>query len=575
MAGHFGNDGSGIDSNFVRKLHPGGGRIHAVIFPKVERTIHSFAILVLCIPNLNIETEGKTLHKFHTFAVCMARSTTKSRKAEPARSEEENFQHLQPQALELERDILGALMVDSEALDEVVTLLAPDSFYDKRNGLIYSAILRLEGERKPIDLLTVAEKLRQMGELEHAGGEFYVGSLAEDVTGSAHIVYHAAIVREKALARRLISYSSVVQTNAFDETKDIKDVMQDAESRLFEIAQSSVHADYTQINPVLQAAYKKLRDISKKEGGMTGIPSLYHELDKMTSGWQDSNLIIVAARPSMGKTAFALCMAKNIAVEQRIPTGFFSLEMSNMELVNRLISNVCGIQNDKLRSGQLADYEWTQLDTKIQQLEDAPLYIDDTSNMSVFELKTKARRMVRERGVKIIMVDYLQLMTASGSNFGSRQEEVSTISRTLKGLAKELNIPIIALSQVSRQAVARTQNAMGTEGATNESFRPQLNDLRESGAIEQDADVVIFIHRPEYYGCYKDSHGHDTRGKAEIIIAKQRNGAVGIVNLSFKAKYATFLNKDDEIVAANGKVERYSALNEDDTRETSDEEMPF
>lgn len=498
-----------------------------------------------------------------------ARKTTTKGARQEGRSEEENFGHLQPQAIEMEKAVLGALMVDSEALDEVVTLLSADCFYDKRNAAIYEAILQLEQERKPVDMLTVTEKLRQRGELDDIGGDYYVASLAEGVTGSAHIAYHAAIVREKALARKLISYSSRVQTNAFDETQDVKDVMEDAEHSLFEIAQNSVHADYTQINPVVTAAYAKLRELSKLSSGMTGVASLYHDLDKLTSGWQDSNLIIIAARPSMGKTAFALCMAKNIAVTQRIPTGFFSLEMSNMELVNRLISNVCGIQNDKLRSGQLTDAEWEQLDIKIEELQDVPLYIDDTPNMSVFELKTKARRMVREKGVKIIMIDYLQLMNASGSSFGSRQEEVSTISRTLKGLAKELNIPIIALSQVSRQAVSRTQSGGQGEGPSSESFRPQLNDLRESGAIEQDADVVLFIHRPEYYSVYKDAHGHDTRGKAEIIIAKQRNGAVGLINLAFKAKFAAFLNKDDEIITADGKVEQYSRIG------SETEEQPF
>ena len=259
----------------------------------------------------------------------------------------------------------------------------------------------------------------------------------------------------------------------------------------------------------------------------------------MTSGWQNSDLIVIAARPAMGKTAFVLSMAKNIAVNFRNPVALFSLEMSNVQLVNRLISNVCEIPSEKIKSGQLAAYEWQQLDYKLKDLIDAPLYVDDTPSLSVFELRTKARRLVREHGVRIIIIDYLQLMNASGMAFGSRQEEVSTISRSLKGLAKELNIPIIALSQLNRGVESRE----GIEGK-----RPQLSDLRESGAIEQDADMVCFIHRPEYYKIFQDDHGNDLRGMAEIIIAKHRNGAVGDVLLRFKGEYTRFQNPDDDMV---------------------------
>lgn len=302
-----------------------------------------------------------------------------------------------------------------------------------------------------------------------------------------------------------------------------------------------------------------IKKAAENKGGLSGVPTLFHKLDRITSGWQKSDLIIIAARPAMGKTAFALSMAKNISVTQRIPMAFFSLEMSNDQLVKRMISNVCELEADKLRSGLLEPYEWAQLDSKISVLYDAPLYVDDTSSLSIFELRTKARRLVAEHGVKIIMIDYLQLMTASGIKFGSRQEEVSHISRGLKSLAKELNIPIIALSQLNRGVEKRE----GDEGK-----RPQLSDLRESGAIEQDADMVCFIHRPEYYKIYEaPDGGQDYRGKAEIIIGKHRNGEVGIVLLRFKAQFTRFMNLDDDI--HNG-----SSIYESESSSASQNSMP-
>ena len=286
-----------------------------------------------------------------------------------------------------------------------------------------------------------------------------------------------------------------------------------------------------------------IQKAAARSDGLSGIASGFFKLDKITGGWQNSDLVILAARPAMGKTAFALSMAKNIAVDQRVPVAFFSLEMSNVQLVNRLIANVCEITSDKIKSGQLAPYEWGQLDFKIKELIGAPLFIDDSPQLSVFELRTKARRLVREHGIRLIMIDYLQLMNASGMSFGSRQEEVSTISRSLKGLAKELNIPILALSQLNRGVESRE----GIEGK-----RPQLSDLRESGAIEQDADMVCFIHRPEYYHIYEDSAGRDLHGMAEIIIAKHRNGAVGDVLLTFKGQYTRFQNPEDDVIPSSG-----------------------
>ena len=444
-----------------------------------------------------------------------------------------DYAHLQPQAVEFEQAVLGALMVEKDAYYQVSEILKPESFYQQRHQTIYEAIRRLNLEEKPVDILTVTQQLQATGKLEEVGGPSYIAQLSSMVASSAHIEYHARIIAQKSTARQLIT--SHIQQKAFDPTQDIDQLMQEAEGNLFELSQTNLKKDYTQIDPVIREAYEMLQKAAARADGMSGLPAGFHALDKITSGWQASDLVILAARPAMGKTAFALSMAKNIAVDQRVPVAFFSLEMSNVQLVNRLIVNVCNIKGEALKSGQLKDFEWRQLDANIKPLIGAPLYIDDTPSLSVFELRTKARRLVREHDVKVIMIDYLQLMNASGMNFGSRQEEVSTISRSLKGLAKELNIPILALSQLNR----------GVENREGSDKRPQLSDLRESGAIEQDADMVLFIHRPEYYKIYQDEAGRDLRGKAEIIIAKHRNGAVGNVLLTFRGEYARFQNPDD------------------------------
>ena len=308
--------------------------------------------------------------------------------------------------------------------------------------------------------------------------------------------------------------------------------MQEAEGKLFEISQRNVKKDVTQIDPVIKEALDNLQIASNRKEGLSGLQTGFDDLDKMTSGWQPSDLIIIAARPAMGKTAFVLSMAKNMAMNYHTPVAVFSLEMSNVQLVNRLIVNTCEIEGEKIKSGQLKAFEWEQLMARIKDLYEIPLFIDDTPSLSVFELRTKARRLAREHGVKMLIIDYLQLMNASGMSFGSREQEVSTISRSLKGLAKELNIPIIALSQLNRSVESRQ----------GDGKRPQLSDLRESGAIEQDADMVCFIHRPEYYKITEDEKGNDLRGLAEIIIAKHRNGAVGDVRLRFKGEFARFEN---------------------------------
>ena len=446
------------------------------------------------------------------------------------------YGHLQPQALDVERAVLGALMKDKDAYAIVCELLYPESFYEKRNQKVYSAIRDLSMAEKPVDILTVSDQLAKNGELEEVGGPVYITELASRVSTSANVEYHAHIIAQKFLARQLISFAGDISTKAFDETIDVDDLMQHAEGALFELSQKNMKKDYTQIDPVISQAVKVIQDAAKNTDGLTGISSGYHALDDKTSGWQNSDLVIVAGRPAMGKTAFALSMAKNIAADFQQPMAFFSLEMSNQQLINRLLSNVCEIEGKKILNGQLAPDEWVRLDERVNHLLGAPLYVDDTPGLSVFELRTKARRLVREHGVKIIMIDYLQLMNANGMRFSSRQEEVSTISRSLKGLAKELDIPIIALSQLNRGVESRE----GLEGK-----RPQLSDLRESGAIEQDADMVLFVHRPEYYHIYQDDNGHDLHGMAQIIIAKHRKGATGDVLLNFRGEFTRFENPED------------------------------
>ena len=447
-----------------------------------------------------------------------------------------NSIHMQPQAVDIEKMVLGALMVDKDAFSVVSEILHPETFYEPRSQKIYKAIQTLSLNEDPVDIMTVVEELKREGTLDDIGGAGYILELSERVASSAHIEYHAKILAQKYLARQLISFASVIETKAFDETVDVDELMQEAEGSLFELSQKNMRQDYTQIDPVVKQAVEILQKAAANKGGFTGIPTGYAKLDDYTSGWQRSDLVIIAGRPAMGKTSFALSLAKNIAVDYDTPIAFFSLEMNNVQLVNRLISNVCEIEGKKILNGQLDDEEWKRLDKNVRKLQAAPIYIDDTPGMSIFELRTKARRLVREKGVQVIMIDYLQLMNANGARFGSRQEEVSTISRSLKGLAKELDIPVLALSQLNRTVEGRE----GIDGK-----RPQLSDLRESGAIEQDADMVLFVHRPEYYRIFTDEKGNDLHGKAQIIIAKHRKGGTGDVLLNFRGEFTRFENPTD------------------------------
>ena len=449
-----------------------------------------------------------------------------------------SYGHLQPQAPDIEKVVLGALMIDKDAFTVVSEIVRPETFYEPRHQKIFHAIRSLNIQEQPVDIMTVIEQLRKEGSLDDVGGPAYVVELSSRVASSAHIEYHSKILAQKFLARQLISFASKLETEAFDETVDVDELMQRAEGGLFELSQNNMKKDYSHIDPILMEAHKILLKASQNKGGLTGVPTGYNKLDEITSGWQASDLIIIAGRPAMGKTSFALSLAKNIAVDYQQPIAFFSLEMNSVQLVNRLISNVCQVPGSKLLNGQLTPDEWERLDTNLHKLEGAPVYIDDTPGLSVFELRTKARRLKKEHNISILMIDYLQLMNASGMKFNSRQEEVSTISRSLKGLAKELDIPVIALSQLNR--TVETRAGEGIDGK-----RPQLSDLRESGAIEQDADMVLFVHRPEYYHIYEDSNHNDLRGMAQIIIAKHRKGATGDVLLKFQGQYTKFANPED------------------------------
>lgn len=438
-----------------------------------------------------------------------------------------------PQALELEEAVLGALLLEKDAYGQVSELLKPSTFYLKAHELIFEAMMNLALGQKPIDMMTVAHELDRLGNLDAVGGPAYISGLTLKVASTANLEYHAKILSQKAISRDIISFASDVLHSAYEDAEDIEDQMQRAEGRLFEISQGNIKQDYMPIGSLVSEAMTEIQNAMNRQEGISGLPSGFPAIDEMTSGWQKSDLIIIAARPAMGKTAFVLSMARNIAMDQKIPVAVFNLEMSGVQVAKRLLQNLCEIDGSKIKNGRLTDVESQKLFNLSQEVHSSPLYIDESPGLSIFELRTKARRLVREHGVQLIIIDYLQLMNASGMGFGNREQEVSMISRSLKVLAKELKIPIIALSQLNRSVETR-------QGDFN-SKRPQLSDLRESGAIEQDADIVCFIHRPEYYKIYEDKNGMSLKNVGEFIIAKHRNGPVGEVYLTFIGQYAKFL----------------------------------
>ncbi len=441
-----------------------------------------------------------------------------------------------PQAVDLEEVVLGAMMIDKKGVDEVIDILHPEVFYKDAHRYIYEAVFKLFESSEPVDLLTVSAQLKKDERLEAAGGDFYLISLTQKVASSAHIEFHARIILQKYIQRSLIKISSEIIEEAYDDGTDVFDLLDNAESKLYEVTQGNLkRSAETAQNLVIQAK-KKIEEIANKEG-LSGIPSGFEKVDRLTSGWQPSDLVIIAARPGMGKTALTLSMARNMAVNSNIPVAFFSLEMSSVQLITRLISAETGLSSEKLRTGRLEKHEWEQLNVKVKTLEKAPLFIDDTPSLSIFDLRAKARRLASQHKIRVIVLDYLQLMTAGGTQKGgNREQEISTISRNLKALAKELNVPVIALSQLSR--------AVETRGG---SKRPILSDLRESGAIEQDADIVSFIYRPEYYKIdeWDDEERTPTQGQAEFIVAKHRNGGLDNIRLKFIAQLGKFDNLDD------------------------------
>lgn len=447
----------------------------------------------------------------------------------------ESIGRVTPQAVDLEEAVLGGLMLEKSAVNEAIDILTPESFYMDKHSKIFTAIVNLFQRSEPIDILTVTNELRSTGELDFVGGPFYISQLTNRVASTANIEFHARIIVQKHILRELIRISSATVDEAFDETIDVFDLLDKTESQLYQVSEGNIKKRYESISNIMKDAIDQIEKAKQNEDGLSGVPSGFDKVDRITGGWQKSDLLILAARPGMGKTAFVLSMARNMAVQFQKPTVVFSLEMSSVQLVTRLIASESGLSSDKLRKGTLEEHEWAQLNTRIKELSTAPLYIDDTPALSIFELRAKCRRLKQQFNVEFIIIDYLQLMTAGGDHKGgNREQEISTISRSLKSIAKELDVPVMALSQLSR--------AVETRGGDK---RPQLSDLRESGAIEQDADMVMFLYRPEYYGMDEDAEGNSTQGLAELIIAKHRNGALEDVPLRFISNLAKFDNLDE------------------------------
>jgi replicative DNA helicase len=437
-----------------------------------------------------------------------------------------------PQATDIEQVVLGAMMLEKEALNDTINIITKDSFYDPRHQFIYGAMHDLFASTKPVDLITVTDRLQKNGELEAAGGVAYIAQLTNRVASSSHIEFHARIIAEKFIKRELIKVSSEIIRDSYDDTFDVFDLLNKAESNLFQIAESNMTKQASTMQNIVGDAIAEIEKARNNPDGISGTPSGFHDLDKITSGWQKSDMIVIAARPGMGKTALVLSMARNTAVDYNMGVAVFSLEMSAVQLVKRLIAGEARIDSEKLRKGNLADHEFQQLHSRITALSAAPIFIDDTPAISIFDFRAKCRRLKAQHDIQLVIIDYLQLMSAKdGKGSGNREQEISNISRSIKEIAKELNIPIIALAQLSRSVEQRGGDK-----------KPILSDLRESGAIEQDADIVSFIYRPDYYGIVKDDDGNSNHGIGEIIIAKHRNGKTDRVRLRFVPEYARFEN---------------------------------
>ncbi len=437
---------------------------------------------------------------------------------------------LPPQALDLEESVLGALMLEKDALTNVIDILKPENFYKDANKEIYQSIIDLFNDSEPIDLLTVTSQLKKNGKLEYVGGSFYVTQLTTRVNSASNIEYHARIILEQSIKRQLIEVSGEVQKEAYEDTTDVFDLLDNTEQSLFDISESHIRKNYSQVKGLMKEAIDELQAKKTRKDGITGVPSGFIDLDNITSGWQPSDLVIIAGRPSMGKTAFVLSMMRNASIDHEMPIALFSLEMSSLQIVNRLISSEAELDSDKIKKGNLKDYEWQQLLHKTDQLNNAKIFIDDTPALSILELRAKSRRLKSQHDIQCIIVDYLQLMSGEyGKSSGNREQEIASISRSLKAIAKELNVPVLALSQLSR--------AVETRGGDK---RPVLSDLRESGSIEQDADMVLFIYRADRYDITEDEDGNLTAGVAELLLRKNRNGPTGKVKLKFIERFAKF-----------------------------------
>ena len=454
-----------------------------------------------------------------------------------------------PQALDVEEAVLGAMLVEPSTVDESMEELTPSCFYDPRNRMIFEAMSELVNEHISIDIVTVSERLRSKGNLEAVGGAVALTDLSLKIGAAAHIEFYIKILKQKTIQRDLITASYEILRQSYDESVNVDDLIDSAQTRVFAAIQNNVKRDVQDIGSIINSVLDNLQELQGLTGP-SGVPSGFPSIDRVTQGWQKSDLIILAARPSVGKTAFSLNIARNAAVDHQMPVAFFSLEMSADQLGKRLITTESGLTGDKIKGGtKLEDYEWVQLEDTLKNLAKAPLYIDDTPGIPIMEFRTKAKSLVKQKGVRLIVVDYLQLMQGPVELRGMREQEVAAISRTLKATAKELNIPIIALSQLSRNAVQRT----GGNG------KPQLSDLRESGSIEQDADMVIFIHRPDFVGLSEDPAD---REKAYIVIAKHRNGEVCDIEMKYKASQVRFVEPDQALdIQASRPVE--SAMNRD------------
>lgn len=441
---------------------------------------------------------------------------------------------LQPQAIALEEAFLGALMMDREALPVVMSIVSPDTFYLESHQLIYKSVIRLFEGSHPVDMLTVTQDLIKNGDIERAGGPHYIVELTNRVASSANIEYHARIIAQKHIQRELIRVSTNIIKEAYEDTVDVFSLLNEAEKGLFGITQNNLSRSHQTMETLASKVLKQVEAMSQKSDGLTGVPSGFIDLDRITSGWQPSDLIIIAARPGMGKTSMVLAMALNAAKDFGKPVALFSLEMADTQLVTRLISMEAEIEGSKMRNGKLDDAQWIHLQQTVETMSTVPIYIDDTPGINIFELRAKCRRLKMQHDIQMVIIDYLQLMSGSEGKNSNREQEISSISRALKNMAKELGVPVIALSQLSR--------AVETRGGNK---RPQLSDLRESGAIEQDADVVTFIYRPEYYGIMQDEEGNSLKNVAEFIVAKHRNGAQGTVKLRFTDSFAKFTDLED------------------------------